>query len=118
MLIKYITCIIFIYEKTIETAKEMNFTESLFKFTLPMTCLCLVCFNMIFENYTNFWGEITRYGDRLFYTDWWNSTSFEEFNRKWNLPVYEFLYRHVYLEMIFEHHFSVKKAYVNNTLYC
>jgi sterol O-acyltransferase len=35
---------------------------------------------------------------RRFYDDWWNSTSFAEFSRKWNLPVHEFLLRHVYLD--------------------
>lgn len=30
--------------------------------------------------------------------DWWNSTTFEEFNRKWNRCVYNFLFRHVYLD--------------------
>lgn len=26
----------------------------------------------------------------------WNSTSWDEFSRKWNRPVYQFLLRHVY----------------------
>lgn len=72
---------------------------------------------MIFENYCNFWAEITHFGDRLFYTDWWNSTDYEEFNRNWNRPVYEFLYRHVYLELIFEFGFGVKKAQLATFLF-
>jgi sterol O-acyltransferase len=51
------------------------------------------------------------FADRQFYEDWvcnssfvefhsyviqWNSTSWDEFARKWNKPVYTFLLRHVY----------------------
>eukprot|EP00825_Cyclidium_porcatum_P007537 TRINITY_DN13776_c0_g1_i4.p1 TRINITY_DN13776_c0_g1~~TRINITY_DN13776_c0_g1_i4.p1 ORF type:complete len:156 (+),score=9.69 TRINITY_DN13776_c0_g1_i4:186-653(+) len=54
-----------------------------------------------FELILQFFAEITKFGDRLFYYDYWNSTTFEEFNRKWNRPVHMFLYRHVYLECIY-----------------
>ena len=33
--------------------------------------------------------------DREFYQDWWNSTSFDEFARRWNVPVHTFLLKHV-----------------------
>lgn len=36
------------------------------------------------------------FADRSFYDDWWNSTSWDEFSRKWNRPVHTFLLRHVY----------------------
>ncbi|OJT14479.1 hypothetical protein TRAPUB_8979 [Trametes pubescens] len=36
------------------------------------------------------------FADRQFYDDWWNSTSWDEFSRKWNRPVHTFLFRHVY----------------------
>ncbi len=41
---------------------------------------------------------MVRLADREFYGDWWNSTSFEQFARKWNKPVHEFLLRHVHME--------------------
>ena len=72
-----------------------------------MIAFIIITFNMIFENYLNFFGEITYFADRGFYEEWWNSTGYEEFNRKWNKPVYEFLYRHVYLESIFNFNCSV-----------
>ena len=46
------------------------------------------------------YAEIACFADRQFYDDWWNSTDLEEFNRKWNKIVHEFLYRHVYVECI------------------
>ena len=72
--------------------------------------LWFVSFHLIWEDYLNFFGELTKFGDRLYYSDWWNAQNFEEFNRKWNRPVYEFLYRHVYLECIFNYNFPIRKA--------
>ena len=43
--------------------------------------------------------RLTRFADRRFYDDWWNSTTFDEFARNWNKPVHEFLLRHVYIEL-------------------
>jgi sterol O-acyltransferase len=82
-----------------------------------MAAIAIITFNLIFENYLNFFGEITYFADRLFYQDWWNSTNFEEFNRKWNKPVHEFLYRHVYIELIFYYQVSVKKAQLMTFLF-
>lgn len=39
--------------------------------------------------------QLTFFADREFYQDWWNSTTFDEFSRKWNVPVHSFLLRHV-----------------------
>jgi len=61
---------------------------------------------MLFENYLQFFAEITQFADRLFYFDWWNSNGIEEFNRKWNRPVHMFLHKHVYSEAI---NFGIKK---------
>lgn len=67
---------------------------------LPMTIFLVLVFYLVFELNCNFFGEISRLDSREFYEDWWNSTTYEEFNRKWNKPVHMFLYRHVYLEVI------------------
>lgn len=41
-------------------------------------------------------AELSFFADREFYQDWWNSTSWDQFSRRWNKPVYTFLLRHVY----------------------
>lgn len=41
-------------------------------------------------------AEITRFADRGFYGEWWNSVSWDQFARDWNRPVHNFLLRHVY----------------------
>lgn len=66
----------------------------------PFIFVLLLLFYVVFENICNVFAEITKLDHRYFYEDWWNSTTYEEFNRKWNRPVHIFLYRHVYLEMI------------------
>jgi hypothetical protein len=76
---------------------QISFFELLLREMLPSILLIMVMFVMTFECFTNFFAEITKLDHREFYEDWWNSTTFEEFNRKWNKPVHTFLYRHVYL---------------------
>ncbi|CAD8084007.1 unnamed protein product [Paramecium primaurelia] len=64
----------------------------------PLTAFWIVLFFLTFENILNLLAEITYFGDREFYHDWWNATTFEEFNAKWNTVVYAFLHTHVYLQ--------------------
>ncbi|VDP12710.1 unnamed protein product [Soboliphyme baturini] len=40
-----------------------------------------------------------RFGDRLFYKDWWNATDMSTYYRTWNIVVYEWLYTYVYRDM-------------------
>ena len=49
----------------------------------------------ILVGYMNLVAEVTRFAQRDFYQDWWNLGSIEEFWRKWNRPVHQFLKRHV-----------------------
>lgn len=55
--------------------------ETLLRIIFPFVILQIVLFWVIFENILNVFGEITQFGDRCFYLDWWNSTTFEEYNR-------------------------------------
>jgi sterol O-acyltransferase len=69
------------------------------------------------------------FADRGFYEDWvpclffeyvllgtdadhlqWNSTSWDEFSRKWNKPVHNFLLRHVYASTITSYQLSRSRA--------
>lgn len=62
----------------------------------PFMLTFLLVFLVIFEYVLGAFAEITRFADRHFYSDWWNSTDWMEFSREWNIPVYSFLRRHVY----------------------
>ncbi|QLQ81324.1 hypothetical protein HG537_0F00850 [Torulaspora globosa] len=56
----------------------------------------LLTFYLIWDAILNCIAELTRFGDRYFYGDWWNCVSWDEFSRLWNVPVHKFLLRHVY----------------------
>ena len=77
-----------------------NFFVLIVKLYLPSTMFTLILFFLVFECVLPGYAEIACFADRQFYDDWWNSTDLEEFNRKWNKIVHEFLYRHVYVECI------------------
>ncbi|KAK3399084.1 MBOAT, membrane-bound O-acyltransferase family-domain-containing protein [Sordaria brevicollis] len=62
----------------------------------PFMLTFLLVFLVIFEYVLGAFAEITHFADRHFYSDWWNSTDWMEFSREWNVPVYNFLRRHVY----------------------
>ncbi|WVN87832.1 uncharacterized protein L203_103027 [Cryptococcus depauperatus CBS 7841] len=67
-------------------------TESLgttfIKLALPMLVNYLLIFYIIFECVCAGFAELSYFADREFYQDWWNSTSWDEFARKWNKPVH------------------------------
>lgn len=84
----------------IQLGAQISFLELLLRSILPFLAVEIILFYVVFENITNVFAELTRFADRQFYDDWWNATTYEEFNRLWNKPVHNFLYRHVYLEAI------------------
>lgn len=73
-----------------------SFLRSLLDLALPFMIAYLLLFYIIFECICNAFAELSCFADRQFYEDWWNSTSWDEFSRKWNKPVHTFLLRHVY----------------------
>ncbi|KAL1876824.1 hypothetical protein VTK73DRAFT_9201 [Phialemonium thermophilum] len=80
------------------TASEtlLTLAETISWLLFPFMLTFLLVFLVIFEYVLGAAAEITRFADRHFYSDWWNSTDWMEFSREWNVPVYSFLRRHVY----------------------
>lgn len=72
----------------------------------PFLIEFLLTFLVIWEYALGAFAELSCFADRHFYHDWWNSEDWLEFSREWNIPVYNFLKRHV---------FFATKAYTNNT---
>lgn len=70
--------------------------ERLMKLSTISLVIWLAGFFALFQSYLNALAEITRFGDRDFYGDWWNSPSLGVYWRTWNKPVYQFMKRHVY----------------------
>lgn len=77
-----------------------NVILSVLKISVPWFITWLLGSFAIFHAFLNLIAELTYFADRLWYKDWWNSTSFEEFWKLWNRPVHHWLLKHVYFQSI------------------
>ncbi|XP_060051274.1 sterol O-acyltransferase 2 isoform X2 [Erinaceus europaeus] len=64
--------------------------------TLPGILMLLFIFFAFLHCWHNAFAEMLRFGDRMFYRDWWNSASFSNYYRTWNVVVHDWLYSYVY----------------------
>ena len=76
------------------------FIERLLKIAVPNLVIWLLMFLAYFHYFMNFLADVTRFGDRCFYLDWWNATSIGDFWRLWNIPIHNFAVRHVYKPLL------------------
>ncbi|XP_053966717.1 sterol O-acyltransferase 1 [Anastrepha ludens] len=53
-------------------------------------------FYLILHSWLNFTSELLRFGDRMFYKDWWTSPNYDAFFRNWNVVVHDWLYEYIY----------------------
>jgi sterol O-acyltransferase len=74
--------------------------DDFYIYYIPIQFLYYSGFFIIFDFVPNFYAELTGFADRQFYQDFWNATNFDEFARKWNRLVHEYLHRHFYLELL------------------
>lgn len=69
------------------------------KLAIPSLVVWLTGFYAIFHCWCNVLAELLRFPDREFFQDWWNSTTLDQFWRKWNKPVHEWCLRHIMIDM-------------------
>ena len=70
------------------------------RLALPCTIAWLLSVGYgVFHLYTNLLAELTRFGDRGFYREWWNVNTLRDYWRLWNAPMYGFFKRHVLLPL-------------------
>lgn len=74
--------------------------ERLMKLSTISLVIWLAGFFALFQSFLNALAEVMRFGDREFYTDWWNSPSVGVYWRTWNKPVYQFMKRHVFSPLV------------------
>lgn len=74
--------------------------ERLMKLSTISLIIWLAGFFAVFQSALNALAEIMRFGDREFYTDWWNSPSVGTYWRTWNKPIYHFMKRHIYAPLV------------------
>lgn len=76
----------------------------------PLLIEQLLTWYLIWECILNVLAELTKFADRGFYGDWWNSVTWDQYARDWNRPVHNFLLRHVYHSSISSFHLSRNAA--------
>ncbi|KAK3114761.1 Sterol O-acyltransferase 2 (Sterol-ester synthase 2) [Teratosphaeriaceae sp. CCFEE 6253] len=87
-----------------ERWREFPFIVS--EMLFPLLIEQLLTWYLIWECILNVLAELTRFADRGFYGDWWNSVTWDQYARDWNRPVHTFLLRHVYHSSISSFHLS------------
>ncbi|XP_038862287.1 sterol O-acyltransferase 2 isoform X1 [Salvelinus namaycush] len=73
---------------------------ALFHATLPGMLLLLLAFFAFLHCWLNAFAEMLCFADRMFYKDWWNSTSFANYYRTWNVVVHDWLYYYGYRDFL------------------
>ncbi|CAL8402912.1 unnamed protein product [Arctogadus glacialis] len=73
---------------------------ALFNSSLPGIMILLLAFFAFLHCWLNLFGELLRFGDRMFYKDWWNSASFANYYRTWNVVVHDWLYYYGYRDFL------------------
>ncbi|KAH9282088.1 Sterol O-acyltransferase 1 [Echinococcus granulosus] len=94
----------FAYFANFGRSEQFNFSlrqliTSSFGCMLPGALLLLINFYAFLHCWLNAFAELLRFGDRLFYKDWWNSITFSAYYRTWNVVVHDWLYTYVYRDV-------------------
>lgn len=74
--------------------------DYLLRMSIASTYIWLLGFFAFFHCFMNITAELLRFGDRVFYRDWWNASEVSAYWRLWNMPVHYWLVRHVYFPSI------------------
>ncbi|XP_029473973.1 sterol O-acyltransferase 1 isoform X2 [Rhinatrema bivittatum] len=72
----------------------------IFNSILPGVLVLLLAFFAFLHCWLNAFAEMLRFADRMFYKDWWNSTSFANYYRTWNVVVHDWLYYYSYRDFL------------------
>lgn len=71
-----------------------------FNSILPGVLILFLAFFAFLHCWLNAFAEMLRFADRMFYMDWWNSTSFANYYRTWNVVVHDWLYYYAYRDFL------------------
>ncbi|XP_018307117.1 LOW QUALITY PROTEIN: sterol O-acyltransferase 1-like [Mycetomoellerius zeteki] len=75
------------------------FVKNIIKSSFPGICYLVTINYLLLHTWMNAWAEMLQFADRLFYKDWWNSTTYYTFFRTWNVVVHDWLYTYIYKDM-------------------
>ena len=88
---------------SIDSVKNRDFfkiCEIILKLSIPNSYSWILMFYGFFHLWLNLLAEISRFGDRSFYKDWWNARTISVYWKNWNLPVHNWMLRHLYYPLI------------------
>jgi diacylglycerol O-acyltransferase-1 len=86
--------------KPFNTLNPIGLLERMLKLSIPTVYVWLLMFYSCFHSLLNLVSELLYFGDRDFYRPWWNANTIAEYWRLWNLPVYKWFKRHVYIPCV------------------
>jgi diacylglycerol O-acyltransferase-1 len=89
--------------KVLDEGNSLKIAERLLKLSVISLFMWLLMFFAFFHCGLNIIAELMRFGDRSFYLPWWNAKDIAEYWRLWNIPVYKWGKRHVYLTLFINH---------------
>ncbi|KYO24289.1 sterol O-acyltransferase 1 [Alligator mississippiensis] len=72
----------------------------IFNSILPGILMYFLIFFAFLHCWLNAFAEMLRFADRMFYQDWWNSTSYANYYRTWNVVVHDWLYYYAYRDIL------------------
>ncbi|XP_039302872.1 sterol O-acyltransferase 1 [Solenopsis invicta] len=75
------------------------FFKNIIKFSISGILTFITGQYLFLHAWMNAWAEMLRFADRLFYRDWWNSTTYAQYYRTWNIVVHDWLYTYIYKDM-------------------
>uniref|UniRef100_A0A4W6EE00 O-acyltransferase n=1 Tax=Lates calcarifer TaxID=8187 RepID=A0A4W6EE00_LATCA len=93
-------CVPVFRPETNQPFSKRTMVLAVFHSILPGIMLLLLCFFAFLHCWLNLFGELLCFADRMFYKDWWNSTSFANYYRTWNVVVHDWLYYYGYRDFL------------------
>ncbi|XP_064283749.1 sterol O-acyltransferase 1 [Passer domesticus] len=83
-----------------ETFNLRGLVLCIFNSILPGVLILFLVFFAFLHCWLNAFAEMLRFADRMFYKDWWNSTSYANYYRTWNVVVHDWLYYYAYRDFL------------------
>ncbi|XP_043087998.1 sterol O-acyltransferase 2 [Puntigrus tetrazona] len=93
-------CIPVFRNKSNQPFSTRTFILALFHAAFPGMLILMLGFYAFLHCWLNAFAEMLRFADRMFYKDWWNSTSFANYYRTWNIVVHDWLYHYSYRDFL------------------
>lgn len=86
--------------QTIGLSNQLHIVEILIELADVSILIWVISYYMVFHDFLNLLAELTNFGDRDFYAQWWNSGSVGGYWKSWNCLFSNFFDRHFYRPLL------------------